>query len=170
MAARGARDGPGAADARRPTAVDRAPRARPSFADRPGSVATAFGFGAAAPLPLEDIARREGVELRRGALAAVDADRRLATSDHGQQLGYDALVVATGARARPAIQGAVTFSGPDDVAALERLIARAAAGTVRRLAFVLPSGVSWSLPVYELAIMAAVELRTTSCATRASPS
>jgi sulfide:quinone oxidoreductase len=131
----------------------------PGFTDRPGSVATAFGFGAAAPLRLEDIARGEGVALRRGALAAVDPDRRRAASDDGQELGYDALVVATGALARPAIPGAVTFSGPGDVAALERLIARAAAGALHRLAFVLPSGVAWSLPLYELAIMAAVELR-----------
>jgi sulfide:quinone oxidoreductase len=46
----------------------------PKFVDRPSSVATAFGFGAPEPLALEAIARHERVELRRGALAAVEPD------------------------------------------------------------------------------------------------
>ena len=133
---RGARDGPRAAHARRPTAVDRAARARRTASrDRPGSVATAFGFGAAAPLPLEGIARREGVELRRGALAAVDADRRRATTrPRASSFAYDALVVATGARARPCRPGRRRRSPVPRRRrrARTRSSTRAAAGAVRR--------------------------------------
>jgi sulfide:quinone oxidoreductase len=129
------------------------------FLDRPSSVATAFGFGAAEPLALDRIARQKRIEIRRGALAAVEPDRARVITDDGRRLPYDALVVATGACAHPVVPGATTFTGPADAAAVEALIARAAAGEVRRLVFALPHGVTWSLPLYELAIMAAVELR-----------
>ena len=142
----------------------------PGFTDRPSSVATAFGFGASAPLPLDDIARRERVELRRGALAEVDADRRRAVTRDGEPLPYDALVVATGAGRAPRCPAPSRSRGPRDVAALEASSTRAAAGDVRALVFALPPGVAWSLPLYELAIMAAVELRDRVGATRASPS
>ena len=132
------------------------------FLDRPSSLAGAVGFGAADPLPLERIARHERIDLRRGALAAVEPDRARVMTDDGERLEYDALVVATGAGTRAALAGATTFTGPADVAALEAVIARAAAGDVRRLVFAIPHGVTWSLPLYELAIMAAVELRKRS--------
>jgi sulfide:quinone oxidoreductase len=127
--------------------------------DRPGSVATAFGFGPSVPISLETIAHRERVVLRRGSLTEVQPDRHLAITSEGERLSYDTLVVATGAGARAALPGAITFRGPADVPALEALLERAAAGDLRDLVFAVPRGVSWSLPLYELAIMAAIELR-----------
>ncbi|MGZ8481974.1 MAG: FAD-dependent oxidoreductase, partial [Candidatus Limnocylindria bacterium] len=70
----------------------------------------------------------------------------------------DALLVATGARTRNAVPGALAFhgrAGTDDVAAaLDAL----RAGRIRRLAFVAPDGVSWPLPLYELALLTAWRL------------
>ena len=131
----------------------------PSFLDRPSSVATAFGFGAADPLPLEVVARRERVALLRDAIARVEPDRHRVVTTAGRRLSYDALVIATGARSHAVLPGAITFTGPADVEALSAVLERAVRGEIRRLAFALPHGVSWSLPLYELAIMAAVQLR-----------
>jgi sulfide:quinone oxidoreductase len=131
----------------------------PSFLDRPSSVATAFGFGAADPLPLEVVARRERVALLRDAIARVEPDRHRVLTAAGRRLTYDALVIATGGRSRAVLPGALPFTGPADVEPLAAVLERAVRGEVRRLAFALPPGVSWSLPLYELAIMAAIQLR-----------
>jgi len=59
----------------------------------------------------------------------------------------------------PAVPGAITFAGPQDTARVAEALDQVATGERPRLAFALPSASGWALPVYELAIMAAVELR-----------
>ncbi len=124
------------------------------LAPRATSVAMPFGFGAPGPLPYESIGRRARFDLHRGTLARVQPDEHVVVDDHGEALRYDKLLVAVGARPRPALPGAITFAGPDDAPAVARALEETS-----RLAFVLPSASGWALPVYELAIMAAVELR-----------
>ena len=70
----------------------------------------------------------------------------------GEEMGYDALLVATGAAARPALPGALTFRGPDDVPAFRKLLEEIDAGLVGSVAFAVPMRARWSLPVYELAL------------------
>ena len=48
-----------------------------------------------------------------------------------------------------------TFRGQEDVEALHGLVQDIEEGYVRSVAFVVPAGVSWSLPLYELALMTA---------------
>ena len=60
-------------------------------------------------------------------------------------------------RSRPA--GAIVFAGPQDVPALSDVLDAAERGELGRLAFAVTPGVAWTLPVYELAIMSAVDLR-----------
>jgi sulfide:quinone oxidoreductase len=81
-------------------------------------------------------------------------------------LGYDVLLVATGARREPAVEGAVTFDGARGVAELRDVLARAVAGEVRRIAFVVPDGVAWPLPLYELALLTEVHLLERGARTR----
>jgi sulfide:quinone oxidoreductase len=71
--------------------------------------------------------------------------------DDGSVLEYDFLVVCVGGRFVPAFDEAITFPSeelfnPDDL--LDR-----AAETDHRLAFIVPHGVTWSLPLYEIALM-----------------
>src|SRR5205814_2286205 len=73
----------------------------------------------------------------------------------GEELGYDKLVVTLGARREPAFKHATTFRGQEDVEALHGLVQDIEEGYVRSVAFVVPAGVSWSLPLYELALMTA---------------
>jgi sulfide:quinone oxidoreductase len=126
---------------------------------RPASVATPFGFGGPVPLPLTDVQAHATFELVAGRLGSVDPARRLVVDDRGRSLEFDALVVAVGARSRPALAGAVTFTGAHDAPAVTEALDAAVRSGRPRLAFTLPVGAAWALPVYELAMMAAIELR-----------
>src|SRR4051794_1644867 len=121
---------------------------------RAASVAAPFGFGLPQALPFDAIQRHANFHLHRGTLARVVPEEHLAIDGAGDAIHYDKLLVAVGARAQPAVPGAIRFGGPKDVAAVSRALEEAS-----RIAFVLPAATAWSLPVYELAIMAAVELR-----------
>ena len=117
---------------------------------RPSSVAAPFGFGAPAPLDLRELAARFGAGLQRGAISVVDAEHRVVVAaPSGEAIPYDLLVVAVGAVPRPAVPGALTFAGPQDAPAIAELLDAAVRGELRRLAFTLPAGATWSLPVYE---------------------
>jgi sulfide:quinone oxidoreductase len=60
-----------------------------------------------------------------------------------------------GARRVPAFAEAATFRGQEDSEAVHGLIQDLEGGYLRRIAFVVPPGVAWPLPIYELALMAA---------------
>jgi sulfide:quinone oxidoreductase len=127
---------------------------------RPPSVASAFGFGAPEPLDLDAVAAEMGARVRRAALTGVDRDRGVARLDRGDEVPYDRLIVAVGARPRHVLSGAVRFAGPADVTALEAVLDAVERGDAHRIAFVVSPGNVWTLPVYELAVMAAVDLRS----------
>jgi sulfide:quinone oxidoreductase len=123
------------------------------FTYRPLAVAEPFGVGEVKRFPLNRLVAAAGAGLRGGSVAAVDAERKIAMLADGDELGYDVLLLALGARPREAVTGALTFHGPEDSPALAALLARTTAGEVRRIAFALPAGASWPLPLYELAIL-----------------
>ena len=129
------------------------------FLNRPASVAAPFGLGGPGPVPFAEVAQRCHADLHRGTLAGVDQDARVALTADGGRLPYAALVVAVGARAALAVPGAVAFGGPPDVPAVTGVLDAAARGAVRTIVFTMSPGVAWTLPLYELAIMTAVELR-----------
>jgi sulfide:quinone oxidoreductase len=127
----------------------------PVFTYRPLSVAEPFGLAPPARFSLARLAAERGFELRLGALAAVQpAARRVRTHD-GDELAYDALVLATGAAGEEAIPGALTFRGFDDVPRVKAALAGLAARTPVRVAFVAPAGTAWTLALYELALLSA---------------
>ena len=132
---------------------------------RPASVAAPFGLGAPAPLDLHELARRYDVTLVEGELAGVHVDARHARLTSGEVRGYDHLLVAVGAHPGPALQGALSFRGPTDVPMVERVLAEVKRGHRRQLVIAVPPAATWSLPAYELAIMAATELRSVAEAT-----
>lgn len=126
---------------------------------RPASVATPFGFGAPPPLDLHELARRYDVALVAGELAGVDVDAKRVRLASGGERGYDQLLVATGAKPECALPGSLVFRGTADVAAMESVLDDVRRGRSRQIVVVVPPGASWPLPAYELAIMAATELR-----------
>ena len=126
---------------------------------RPASVATPFGFGAPPPLDLHALASRYAVELTEGELVAVDAPARRARLASGGDRGYDQLLIAVGARPEAALPGTLVFRGPADTPTVEWTLEEVARGHRRQVVVVVPPGTTWTLPAYELAIMAATALR-----------
>jgi sulfide:quinone oxidoreductase len=108
-------------------------------------------------MPLADVVAEQGATLIRGALAAVDVDAGMAVTAAGERIFFADLVVAVGARAKPAVAGALTFGNPRNAKAIADVVHGVRAGTVRRVAFAVPEGVAWTLPLYELAMRLATE-------------
>jgi sulfide:quinone oxidoreductase len=132
---------------------------------RPLSVAEPFGLGTVHGLDLGELADESGALLTIGALEAVDVERGIARTAGGAEIEYDALLLAVGAHPVDAVPGAFTFRGLADTIRFQALLAEMAAGFVENIAFVVPSGVAWPLPLYELALQTATYAREQKLAT-----
>jgi sulfide:quinone oxidoreductase len=130
---------------------------------RPVAAFEAFGHPAAPHYELEAIAADLGASFRMARLEAVAPQTRSVRLSSGARLAYDALVLATGARATTSLPGALTFRDQRDVPALRHILRELESGRVDRLAFAVPSGITWTLPLYELALLSAV--RAEQCGT-----
>jgi sulfide:quinone oxidoreductase len=123
------------------------------FVYRPLAVAEPFRVGEVRTFPLKLLVEGAGARLHQGAVASVDPDEHTVLTEDGDELGYDVLLLALGAHAVPAIPEALTFAGPQSTGAMADLLDDAVAGGIRSIAFVVPVGVSWPLPLYELALL-----------------
>jgi len=125
------------------------------FVLRPMLVARPFAKGEVTTVPLERAAAEIGARLVRGELARVDATDHEVLTTEGGRIGYDALVVTIGARPVPAFRRALTFTMEAEKDAMNGLLRDLEEGHAHRVAFVVPPGVTWSFPLYELALMTA---------------
>lgn len=123
------------------------------FTYRPSAVAEPFRVGEVRRFPLEPLVQAAGAGLRQGVVVGVDPARHVVLTGDGDELSYEVLLLALGARPREAVPGALTFRGPEDGSALRALLEEALSGEVRHLAFAVPGGVAWPLPLYELALL-----------------
>ena len=123
------------------------------------SVQEPFGAPPAAHIRWAEIARDRGVDLVADFVTAIDADHRLVETRDGPPLSYDSLLLAVGAVPEPAIPGALPFAGQRDVVAVADAIRALEPGRSHRLAFVAPTPVAWTLPLYELALLTAGHAR-----------
>ena len=128
------------------------------FYYRPLAVTESFGAGEALRFDIRALATGCGAQHRLGSLAAVSPGKHRATTGHGDSIRYDFLILATGARQYIAVPGALTYRGSQDSPAFSRILAEALSGEVKTLAFVVPSRVTWPLPLYELALQTATRL------------
>jgi sulfide:quinone oxidoreductase len=119
------------------------------------SVAEPFGGDPAPRYDWQFIARDRGVGWIPDMLEAVRLDDRKLITRDGPPVHYDALLLALGAQPRVAVPGALTFSGPRDVAAVRDALEALDRGRRHVIAFVAGAGVAWTLPLYELALMTA---------------
>jgi len=127
------------------------------FVYRPLAVAAPFGVGEVRRFPVRRLAEAAGAGLKEAEVRGVDLERHSVETSEGE-LSYDLLLLALGARSVPAVPGAVTFRGPGDEAALGDVLREAREGALARLVFTMPAGISWPLPLYELALLTAVHL------------
>jgi sulfide:quinone oxidoreductase len=116
-------------------------------------VAEPFGGPPSPSLPYADIAREQGARFVRDRVLAMRADDRVVELEGSGELAYDALVLAVGAQARAFHPAALTFDGPAAVPAVRELVADLTHARAASVALVVPTDVSWALPMYELALM-----------------
>jgi sulfide:quinone oxidoreductase len=126
----------------------------PDFTYKPLMVEEPFLRGVAARMELAPIAAELGARFVQQAVVAVRPDDHAVELADGSSLGYDLLVVCAGGRLRAPYERAFTFPPVGAVASgiADWLDAVPREGR-GELAFVVPPGVSWPLPLYELALM-----------------
>jgi len=127
------------------------------FVYRPLLVAEPFGAAGILRIELERVVRDAGGRHTKDALVSVDAGAHTITTASGATLGYDALLIALGAKPVEAIPGALTFSDEEQRRSFADLLTTLGRRGMRRLAFVVPQAASWSIAAYELALLTAAE-------------
>ncbi len=125
------------------------------FVYRPLSTGDPFALGAPRTFPLEELVERVGSSHLREGLVSVDSRRHTVRTTGRRTLDYDALVIALGAVQVPAFEHVLTFTGPGSAEAMHGVVQDLEAGYVHRIAFVVPEGITWPLPLYELALQSA---------------
>jgi NADH dehydrogenase FAD-containing subunit len=100
---------------------------------------------------LTAIAAERGVRLTRDALELVEPRAHEVLTQGGARRSYDVLVLALGTRPARSVDGAMSFRGPQDLAALT-----AALDAVTSVAYIAPSESMWTAPLYELAVQTVV--------------
>jgi sulfide:quinone oxidoreductase len=117
-----------------------------------------FAAGAEWSMELSRFAEDQDVRLVQGTLTAVDPRRHVARTAYSGDLRYDALLVAIGTRLTAGMAGAITFRGSRDAEAVRSALDAVRPAERPTLAFAVPFGVFWALPLYELAVLAAARL------------
>jgi sulfide:quinone oxidoreductase len=130
------------------------------FIYRPLLVAEPFGTAEVLRVELEPIAREAGARHVKAALASVDPAAHTGITDGGTELGYEALLVALGARPIEAVPGALTFGDQDQRRSFGQVLRTLGQRGMRRIAFVVPRQATWSIAAYELALLTASERDT----------
>ncbi|MGA9635138.1 MAG: FAD-dependent oxidoreductase [Solirubrobacterales bacterium] len=124
----------------------------PDFVYKPLLVEEPFGLGPPEQYALQPLAEEASAEFLPRAASAVDPGAHRLELDDGSSLDYDYLVVCVGGRLVPAFGRAITFPNPTEPLRIDPVLDRAASGG-GRIAFVVPPTITWSLPLYELALM-----------------
>ena len=125
------------------------------FIYRPMSVREPFSYGPAKRYPLAPIVHGAGAQLIADELAWVDSDQQIVHTRGNEQLEYDVLVLALGARPNARYRHAITIDDRRMDQILHGIVQDVEAGYLKSLAFVSPGRMAWPLPLYELALMTA---------------
>jgi sulfide:quinone oxidoreductase len=125
------------------------------FHYRPMAVAEPFSIAAVRHIALAAIAHDFGACHVTGALGRVDSSARRIVTRSGDEIGYDALIIATGTQLRAAFEGVITIDDRSLGATLRGLLQDVEEGYTSDIAFVAPAQGLWPLPLYELALQTA---------------
>jgi sulfide:quinone oxidoreductase len=123
----------------------------PDFLYKPLLVEEPFDLGPAERHELKPLADELGAEFVQQAASGVMPDEHAVELADGSRLEYDLLVACPGGRFRPALEHAITFPSGERLR-IDEILAGVGEGE-GEIAFVVPSGVAWALPLYELALM-----------------
>jgi sulfide:quinone oxidoreductase len=122
-----------------------------TFSYRSLQVGEAFGVGHPRRYSLEELVAGSGGRFVQAPVTEVRADARELVVGDGGAVTYDALLLALGTRSVPAFEHGATF-GPGS---FEEILDDVRTNFAGDVTIVVPRGVLWSLPAYELALMTA---------------
>ena len=125
----------------------------PDFTYKPLTVEEPFTHQPVEQRDLEPIVTELGGRFVRGAVDGVEAPGHQVALKDGATLNFEYLVVCVGARTIGPFEHVATLRVVGELLEIDALIARALRHPSKRLAFIVPPRVSWSLPIYELALM-----------------
>ena len=123
------------------------------FRYRAAATAEPFDLAPSRCYDLAAIAGDLDADFYESRLEAVASRKHFVRTASGARLGYDALILGTGARPVVGVPGALTFRDQRDIPALKRLLSGLQAGRIRKIVFAVPPRGTWALPVYELAML-----------------
>jgi sulfide:quinone oxidoreductase len=136
----------------------------PNLVYRPLTVLEPFALGGARRYPIERIVADTNTRWVRDGLGWVDRDSRTAHTAGGQELAYDALLLAVGGRESAPAEGVDVFTARSGDAAFRGIVEDIDSGAIGSLAFLVPGGPSWPFPLYELALLTAHHARGSNVA------
>ena len=130
------------------------------FVYRPLLVHAPFKPAVTSTYSVAEIARRAEAELIEDSFRWLDPRGRELNTGHGRKLVYDAVLLAVGARTIPRFRDVLTLDVDRIQEQLGDFVRSIDDGSLKSVAFVVPSLPIWSLPVYELALMTAGRARS----------
>ena len=134
----------------------------PEFVYTPMAVQEPFDRPLAPRYELAEIARDAGAELCVDAFTWSDSEFFVAHTRGGEQLRYDALLLAPGASVYSDLRYTITLVPHRIDEQMHGVLQDVEGRYISRLAFVIPDGPVWPLPIYELALMTAARARDVS--------
>jgi sulfide:quinone oxidoreductase len=132
------------------------------FVCRPLAVREPFALEGVRRYPLERIASDTGARWIQDRLERIDVDACMLHTKGGRELSYDALLLALGAQEVTPYEHAQVFTDRDPDKSFRGIVRDIELGHARSVAFVLPHGPVWPVPLYELALMTAERARSMS--------
>ncbi len=128
----------------------------PEFTYRPLLVREPFTAETADRTALAPALDQLGVGFELASVKRLDPDERVLGLDDGRELDFDYAVICAGAQMLPALAGAHTLWVEQSPTTIDQILAGLPDGG--HLDLIVPAGVSWTLPLYEFALMAARRL------------
>ncbi len=129
------------------------------FVNRSMTVARPFGPPGTRGVRMQDVTAQHGARWHRGSVDRVEHERRVVVMDAGDELDYDVLVLALGARPGRESHGpeVLTFHDGRYGAGYRHLLGELREGRIGKLALIRPAGATWPLPLYDLTLMTAAD-------------
>lgn len=141
----------------------------PEFVLKPLAVSSGFGRGALLKFDLPRLTATAGATFHHLGVSEVAANRRLILLSDNSEFSYDYLVVSPGTEFLWPVAGATSYRGPTGNEAVTGAVARLRDRGNAQVVVTVPEGASWSLPLYELALLISAELGSESSTTIVTP-